>query len=185
MVGFQGCDHCAAGSDLPADAVARTTANFTLTGNAVINVAPPRASPMLTIGDTLVMTVFPSRECWRLASVSQWPGNKQVWLIAHEQGHYDITALLARDFYYRLLTLVGVTFSDGGELQRKVNDHARKTTDRIKEIEELYEGDTSNSQNGSEQWAWHCAIERAHQLHRMPLELGPDGHYLKLELAMH
>jgi hypothetical protein len=170
-------------ADAPAGAAAHTTANFTLTGNNVINAAPLSAPPMFTIGDTLVMRVFPTSDCWRLSSVSQWPGEKQLWLIAHEQGHYDITALLARDFFNRLRTLIGVQFSDRGALQRVVNDHARATTDRLRELEKLYEDDTKNSEDRSEQWAWHCAIERAGQLHRTPLELGPDARYLKLELA--
>jgi hypothetical protein len=169
--------------DAPDGAAAQTIAKFTLTGNNVVNVAPPGARPMFTIADTLVMRVFPTSDCWRLASVSQWPGDKQAWLIAHEQGHYDIAALLARDFFYRLRALIGVTFSDRDELRRKADDHARKTTDRIRELNELYEADTENSQNGSEQWAWRCAIERARQLHRTPLERGLDGHYLKLEIA--
>jgi hypothetical protein len=168
--------------DAPDGAAAQTIAKFTLTGNNVVNVAPPGAGPMFTISDTLVMRVFLTSERWRVASVSQWPGNRQAWLIAHEQGRYDIPALLARDFFYRLRALIRVTFSDRNELQGKVADHGRKTTDRIQELNGLYEADTENSQNGSEQWAWHCAIERARQLHRTPLERGLDGHCLKLEL---
>jgi hypothetical protein len=50
-------------ADAPADAAAHTTANFTLTGNNVINAAPLGAPPMFTIGDTLVMRVFPTSDC--------------------------------------------------------------------------------------------------------------------------
>ena len=56
----------------------------------------PRGSasaPAFAIPDTLAVKVSITRDSWRLTSLSAAPGRKQVWLIKHEQGHYDIDAL--------------------------------------------------------------------------------------------
>ena len=103
-------------------------------------------------------------------------------LIKHEQGHYDITALLARDFYWRLRGLVGMPFSSIAEMTNAVNAHASATVGGSAQINLDYDNDTQHSRNGSEQWNWWSAIQRAQQLHRTPLEKNADGSLSRIEL---
>jgi hypothetical protein len=135
------------------------------------------------IPDTLVVKVSITPDSWRLTSLSAATGPKQVWLIKHEQGHYHIDALLARDFYERVRSLMGLTFANASEAWTRLADHRAATIGRADALNQDYDDDTENSQNGNEQWNWWCAIERARQLHRSPLERDRNGHLLKMELV--
>ena len=75
----------------------------------------------------------------------------------HEQGHYDICALMVRDLKETYF-------------------------DEIGSIQNIYDADSKHSRDGEEQWVWWSVIRRAMELHRVPLTLGPDGRYLKLRL---
>jgi hypothetical protein len=167
----------------PAEAAAETIPNHTAMGGAPHNIWPHGAAPIFQIPDNLVMKVFLKDASWRLASVSQWSGADQVWLIKHEQGHYDLYALMARDFFQRIRAMIGQPFTDSGALHTQMVNHRAATLGRISTLQQNYDSDTANSRNGSEPWNWWSAIQRASQLHRTPLVLGADGRYLRIELA--
>jgi hypothetical protein len=167
---------------VPPGAAAQTIPLHTATGGTAHNVGPAGLTPFFEIPDTLIINVSLSRDSWRLDSVSNWSGTDQVWLINHEQGHYDIYALLVRDFFVRIQGMIGQPFTDAAELREIILDHRAATIGRIAGVQQDYDDDTANSRNGGEQWNWSCAIQRAKQLHRMPLVAGPDGRYLRVEL---
>lgn len=141
------------------------------------------ATSFYMIRDTLVVRVFIRSDSWRLASLSTASGRDQVRLIKHEQGHYDITALLARDFYQRVRSLIGQPFTDPANASEQVQDHRDATIGRDDALNKLYDDDTKNSRDGVEQWSWWCAIERARQLHRSPPARDAEGRPLKVELV--
>lgn len=167
---------------VPAAAVAQTIPFHTATGGLPRNVSPAGFTPYYEVPDTLIINVTLKSDSWRLDSVSSWSGADQVWLINHEQGHYDIYALLVRDFFVRVQGVIGKPFTDEAELRELLLDHRAATIGRIAGLQQDYDHDTSNSRNGTEQWNWSCAIQRAKQLHRIPLVEGPDGRYLRVEL---
>ena len=168
---------------IPANVVAETLVSHTELGGDTRRIAGAGGSAIFEVADNLVINVFLQTNTWRLASLSRRTGAQQAWLIKHEQGHYDIYALLARDFYYRAQAMIGVPFSSNNALINQVNAHRAATLGREDAIQKAYDADTESSQNRSEQWAWWSAIERASQLHRSPLVTGPDGRYLRIELA--
>jgi hypothetical protein len=79
--------------------------------------------------------------------------------------------------------MIGQPFTDSGALHAQMVNHRAATLGRISTLQQNYDSDTANSRNGSEQWNWWSAIQRASQLHRTPLVLGADGRYLRIELA--
>jgi hypothetical protein len=168
---------------VPDGAVAETLPNHSAAGGAPQKTTIAGGQPIFQIPDTLVINVFLRNDSWRLSSVSAWPGAEQVWLIKHEQGHYDIYALMVRDFFQRVRGMIGQPFSDARALHAQLARHRAATIDRIAALQANYDADTANSRNGSEQWNWWSAIERASQLHRTPFVVGPDGRYLRIELA--
>jgi Bacterial protein of unknown function (DUF922) len=178
---FKAVDTAPAG--VPEEAVAQTIPLHSASGGIPHNVAPAGFKPIYMIPDALTMNVYLDAASWRLTSVSRWTGADQVWLIKHEQGHYDIYALMVRDFFVRVRALIGQPFSDLADLHEQLADHRAATIGRISKLQHDYDVDTANSRNGSEQWNWWCAIQRASQLHRTPLATGPDGRYLRIELA--
>jgi hypothetical protein len=135
-----------------------------------------------TIRDNLTLRVSVSPTSWRLASASTRTGKEQVWLIKHEQGHYDIHALLTRDFYWRARSLMGVPFTSTADIAESIQDHFDATLGHLAELNQDYDNDTKNSRDGEEQWNWWCAMQRARQLHRTPLEKNADGQLLRIEL---
>jgi hypothetical protein len=168
---------------VPAGAVAQTITSHTALGGLPLKTSPPGSPAIFQVPDTLAITITFDSASWRLASVSQWSGKDQVWLIKHEQGHYDINALFVRDFFHRVQAMVGQPFFDANMLKDQLLAHRAATIGRISATQDAYDRDTENSRNGSEQWAWWSAIERAGQLHRTPIIVGPDGRYLRVELA--
>jgi len=160
--------------------VALTHAEFTRTGGNVVQLSS--TPPFFTIGDNLVLRIFMGADSWRLLSLSYVSGKEQVWLIKHEQGHYDIEALLVRDFYWRIRSLMGTPFSSTADITSAIAAHANATINFAAQLQIDYDHDTENSQNRSEQWAWWDAIDRARQLHRVPLQMNADGQYLRIEL---
>jgi len=166
----------------PAAATAMTNPGHTAAGGLPRNIAAAGMTPIFMIPDTLVVNVFLQSDSWRLASVSAWSGADQVWLIKHEQGHYDLYALMVRDFFERIRSLIGQPFTDAAELHALMLDHREATLGKAKTLQKAYEDDTENSRNGDEQWAWWCAIQRAREAHRTPLTRGADGRYLRVEL---
>jgi hypothetical protein len=155
----------------------------TLNNNPVpIIVTLSQNPPFFTLGDNLTMRVFMGGGSWRLRKLEDASGQDQVWLIKHEQGHYDLHALLLRDFYWRIRGLMGVPFSSPVDIFNSIGAHRSATLDHLAQLNHDYDTDTGNSQNGSEQWNWWCAIQRARQLHRAPLEKNADGQFLRIEL---
>jgi hypothetical protein len=123
---------------------------------------------------------------WRLESLSKASGRDQVWLIKHEQGHYDIDALLARDFFERVRSMIGQPFSSARSALDQVTVHHNATRGRADALNKLYDDDIyaiENSIDRVEQWNWWCAIERARQLHRSPPERDAEGRLLNVELV--
>jgi hypothetical protein len=168
---------------VPAGAVAQTITSHTALGGLPRKSSSPGIADVFMVPDTLVITITFNSASWRLASVSHWSGKDQVWLIKHEQGHYDINALLVRDFFHRIQAMVGQPFFDANDLKDQILAHRAATIGRIAATQDAYDKDTENSRDRSEQWAWWSAIERASQLHRSPLVTGTDGRYLRIELA--
>ncbi len=90
-------------------------------------------------------------------SVACWAVSSQMSndLLAHEQGHYDITALGAREFYNTLLTLSAKSEKDIKAAIKKENGKIQK---KIDEVNKLYDDKTDHSQNKSVQQQWNKQI---------------------------
>jgi predicted secreted Zn-dependent protease len=76
-------------------------------------------------------------------------------LLRHEQGHYNITALGARDYYNELLTITAAHCSE-------INGHAQTLRQQIQaQIDETdirYDTRTENGTKGSVQRTWDSQI---------------------------
>jgi hypothetical protein len=113
--------------------------------------------------DSIVVTISlaPKPKCW----VANWVFTKkdqayQDNLLKHEQGHYDIVALLGRDVYNALIALIPNTYASGkGEAAaaaeiKKVQQVTQPTTD-------LYDAQTKHGTDAAQQAAWNGYISTA------------------------
>jgi hypothetical protein len=106
---------------------------------------------------------------WSVASADAGvsPDRNQSWvlssaktdaLLAHEQGHFDITALGAREVYNRIL---GVTGSSAADLRRTINSIKVSVQANIDQTNEQYDIQTDHGNNTASQQRWEARIRTA------------------------
>ena len=86
-----------------------------------------------------------SADCWVVSS------KKTDYLLKHEQGHYDIMALGAREFYNKILTL---TAADENKLEKKIKDLNAQIQAKVNKVNKRYDSQTNHSLDASMQQTW-------------------------------
>jgi len=176
---------------------AMTSSNFTITPNPLKFV---HAGSKFQLDDSLTMAiVFNSSTSWKLGTLSQWPNNLQDELLDHEQGHYDITALVARDLFIKLMNLkANNTYATVNDGQTDFNWWINLYRGNANKIQTAYDSETGHSQanvfvpstnmftpphqKGGPQVKWERLIASAFTTVRASGELAPDGTPYKMEL---
>lgn len=83
-------------------------------------------------------------------------GKANTYLLQHEQGHYDISAIAARSFYNGILKLTGVDINALNEAMKTFNNDLQA---KINNTDIRYDTRTDHSRNKTEQDKWNKAIE--------------------------
>lgn len=120
----------------------RHSYNYTRNGNAV------------TVTDATVDITMVTPQCWVVT------GQATNDLLQHEQGHFDITALGAREFYN---TLLNVTALSVRELQTKISAAHTRYQRKIDRANIRYDSQTDHSQNTQVQQQWNQQIANEKQ----------------------
>ena len=107
----------------------------------------------VTVADVDIDITLVRSDCW---SVEKAQSDN---LLKHEQGHYDILALSAREFYKTVRTL---TAKSSHELQRQVTSLGNRMARRVKTIDEVYDTESKHSRDTANQQSWlkKIAIEK-------------------------
>ena len=159
---------------------ARTDTKHTLTfGPGVIP-----GTKKVRLEDTVVSRIFlePSgtfQKSWITSTMAQADRDE---LLAHEQGHYDIHALLTRDFFLRVMKLKANEYSNPGALAADVTSAQRATVDKSGAVQARYDTATSTGTNKPEQAKWKRIIASAFDTPVSPVELMANGNPVKIEL---
>ena len=89
-------------------------------------------------------------------------GSETADLLTHEQGHFDITALGARDFLNDVLALSGSSTTD---LQSQIDSARSSNQSTIDSVNSMYDVDpncgTSHGTNAANQQQWNLRINNA------------------------
>jgi hypothetical protein len=93
-----------------------------------------------------------SEDCWVVTS------GMKADLLKHEQGHYDIQALVAREFYDKLMALSAPTDDKLRTKIRQLETNFQQVTNRTNA---RYDRSTDHSNNSSVQQTWDQKIETA------------------------
>jgi hypothetical protein len=120
----------------------------------------------IVIKDVEINIGLVADDCWMLSNLS---GNAD--LMKHEQGHYDIVAISARELYKGLLKLSANTTRD---LQKKVDEFKDGIQKLVTAVDDRYDRQTDHSRKTKEQQQWNKAIEAEKQK--------PDGSLANLPL---
>lgn len=136
------------------------------------------------LSDTVTVTIqLLGQQSWaKKQRINGWSPQARTDLLKHEQGHYDITALMARDMFIDLMALKSRTFPTVGALQNEVKAVAERYAPQA--IHTKYDSvqETDHSRNVTPQLAWNGYIQTAFTQRRTPLVLAPDGAPYKVRL---
>src|SRR5262249_7374230 len=96
--------------------------------------------------------------------VADWvfkrPQKFQDDLLNHEQGHYEIGMLNAKDFFFELQRIQSGTFTSAGDGAAAITN-LQKTLGSAQAIHDKYDSDTSSGLNPTRQAAWDAALSMA------------------------
>jgi hypothetical protein len=161
---------------------ANTDADFSFT-------AGPSPLPVLdapgkfTLNDNLEITInFKKATSFVNDWVFRRPNAFQDTVLKHEQRHYDVAALIARDLFIDLMQLKAQTFDSTMALQTAINAIQGKYKGKIKSINSLYDGETENGGKSAEQTKWDGFFDEAFTKERVPRIVAPDGKAYKTPL---
>jgi hypothetical protein len=150
---------------------------------------PEAGAQRFALVDNVVVTIdFTRARSWVANWVATRPPPFSADLLNHEQGHYAITALCARDFFVDLMCLKPTVFDTASAGLNAVADIKRRTLDRIPSIQASYDREVHPEQNGGVsrgpiQLAWDGYIRSAFTIPRSPPSNAPDGVTHKIRLV--
>ena len=96
-------------------------------------------------------------------------------LLSHEQGHYDIHALLSRDFFLAVMQLKSNEYASPGDLTVDINAAQRATTDKSPAVQAKYDTETGTGTKKTDQAKWKGMIQSAFDTAASPPRLAGDG----------
>jgi len=105
-------------------------------------------------------------------------------LLKHEQCHYDIVALIARDLFIDIMQLKANTYPNGPAALADLRPILTKYGGKVEKINVIYDSlqQTNHGYNPPSQAKWNAMIQRAFTEPRNPLESAPDGTPYKIPL---
>lgn len=171
-------------SSNPHNMVAQAAPEFSVTGASTQSVGKG-ASQSWQLGDTVTVTIkFDSAKSWVLPLVSQMSQADKDALLKHEQGHYDLVALLARDCFIELMQLKGARLSSSAVVAQEVQSIHGRYGALAQPLQDLYDGksQTDHGRDKAKQTVWDGFISTASSQTRVPAMSAPDGTSYKIEI---
>jgi hypothetical protein len=119
-----------------------------------------------------VTVQFNRRSSWKVAAVAQLSADEKALLLQHEQGHFDITKIVARNLCFKLLQLDCDTtiFGDPARyLNAQIRDLDAKAKAQLAFLQSdpktgadgFYDTATNHSQNVPKQQLWNKMLKYA------------------------
>ena len=111
--------------------------------------------PSIVITDGIVVRVnFDPAGSYKYSWVASWPAGDRARLLTHEQGHYDLAALLAREYFFQVVALRANTYGSVDDLNADKEAARVATIGRQQEIFDFYDTGTSHGTDASGQATW-------------------------------
>jgi hypothetical protein len=136
------------------------------------------------LADTVQVNIFLNasgtfQKSWVATTMSQ---SQRDDLLSHEQGHYDIHALLSRDFFLAVMELKSNEYDTPGGLTVDINAAQRATTDKSSAVQATYDTETGTGSKPTEQAKWKAMIQSAFDTAASPPRSAADGTPIKVTL---
>lgn len=163
--------------------LAFTSAAFTL---PPVRAVKDKASGKYVLSDNITITINLNRSrSWKkMAEINAKKLRTPAQILKHEQGHYDIVALVARDLFIDLMQLKGKQYSNQAALNADVAPILRKYNGTAQKIIDKYDSklQSDHGENGPGQTIWNGIIKSAFTTPRTPPQSAPDGTAYKVPL---
>jgi len=141
--------------------------------------AVPNSKPTAyVLADNITITIVFKPSSWVASWVSGRSAQEKKDLLNHEQGHYNITALMARDLFVDLMLLKSTQFTDQQKAKTEIETITKRySTSVIQKIHDKYDSDseTKHGFNKPAQQRWDNYINQAFTTARTPASSSPDG----------
>lgn len=136
-----------------------------------------------TLPDNVTVSVrLDTAKTWVADWVFKEAKSFQDSLLNHEQGHYDIAALLARDMFIEIMQLKGQTFGSKAALDAAVK--AVVDRHRSQKVHDKYDekNESNHGLNAPLQKTWDGYFQKAKTTPRSTGGVAPDGAFYKVPL---
>lgn len=134
------------------------------------------------IRDTIHVDIHYRRDqSWVANWVFDRSQSYQDALLAHEQGHYNLVALLGRDFFLSLMRLKPTVYPNAGAAQSDLNASAA-TAAKAQTLQDRYDADTQNGTNSTQQARWLGFINTSFTTPVSPPQTAADGVAIKVPI---
>ena len=132
------------------------------------------------LADMITVTIrLDAANCWKANWLTTLPQSDQDRLLKHEQGHYDLVALLGRDYFLELMQLKTNTYTKVSDFQADLKVLDDQFLKQIQPVQDKYDGDTTHGRVQARQDAWNGYIKSAFTSLRIPAARDAGGIPLK------
>jgi hypothetical protein len=146
----------------------------------------PGSSPAaFRVQDDITITItFDANTSWVEDWVMARSPQFQNSMLNHEQGHYNLVGLLARDCFIELMQLKSQQFRTRHAAQAAIAAIWRRYTGKAQPVQDLYDDiqQTHHGANSTQQSQWDGFIRTAFTQARTSGETAPDGTTYKVEI---
>jgi hypothetical protein len=169
--------------DAKSSNLAFTSAAFSV---PAITAVKDATSGKFVMDDNVTVTItFNSAKSWKkMDEINAKKKRTPDEILKHEQGHYDIVALLARDLFIDLMQLKAKQYASQADLNKDVAPILNKYNGTAQKIFNKYDEktETDHGENGAGQTKWNGFFQSAFTTPRTPAQTAPDGATYKLPL---
>ncbi len=130
----------------------------------------------------LTIVVLRNKSWAKKQLIRSWSRQAQADLLRHEQGHFDITALMGRDLFIDLMALKGRSFASVDDLKAEVGRIAAIYAPQTVHTKYDSTAETQHGGKAAPQAAWNGYIRTAFTTQRSPAVTAPDGTPYKVRL---
>ena len=163
--------------------LAFTSAAFSLPAIMAVKDA---ASGQFVMDDNITITIaFNGAKSWKkMDEINAKKLRTPAEILKHEQGHYDIVALLARDLFIDLMQLKAKTYANQAALNVDVAPILKKYNGTSQKVIDKYDTKTESDhgENGPGQTRWNGFLNSSFNTPRTPAQSAPDGTTYKIPL---
>jgi hypothetical protein len=180
----------------PYEAQTKTTIDVKVDGAKAGESSFEGSAGAFKLKDAVVITVdLDRKKCWKKESIDNATATEQRLMLEHEQAHYDINALMARDMFIEIMALKPRSFASATDGFKELADVINRHGTLLTTIDALYDssGETGHKaiehlsfgppRKPTAQAKWEGYIKKAFTEERTPTVTAPDGATYKIRLV--